>query len=293
MKTKRTGLGRGLEAILQSPDTDITSTDISGEFVVGAIANISLDKIEANPFQPRDTFEESTLLELAASIREQGVIQPVTVRKLGYDKYQLISGERRLRAARIANLTEIPCYIRLANDQQMLELALIENVHREDLNPIEIALSYQRLIEECSLTQEKLSEKVGKNRVTITNFLRLLKLHPKVQIALRDKLITVGHARALINVSDQDRVLELLYEIIQNDLSVRQIEETVKVADKPKPKPILKKPTANPFDEVVTNLNKKYGFKVMVTRNPNGRGKLAFSFRNESEFNKLIELLDR
>lgn len=293
MKTKRTGLGRGLDAILQSPDTDITSTDISGEFVVGAIASISLEKIEANPFQPRDSFEQSSLLELAASIKEQGVIQPVTVRKLGYDKYQLISGERRLRAAKIAELSEIPCFIRLANDQQMLELALIENVHREDLNPIEIALSYQRLIEECNLTQEKLSERVSKNRVTITNFLRLLKLHPKVQIALRDKQITVGHARALISIVDQDRVLELLQDIIENGLSVRQVEESSKNPEAIKPKKIRKNKVANDFDEYISKLNKKYGFKVAVTRNPNGRGKVLFSFRNEDELKKLIELLDR
>lgn len=293
MKTKRTGLGRGLDAILQSPDTDITSTDISGEFVVGAIASIALDKIEANPFQPRDTFEETSLLELAASIKEQGVIQPVTVRKLGYDKYQLISGERRLRAARIAELQEIPCYIRLANDQQMLELALIENVHREDLNPIEVAVSYQRLIEECSLTQEKLSERVGKNRVTITNFLRLLKLHPTVQIALRDKLITVGHARALLNIAEPEKVLLLLNEIIDKGLSVRQTEDLTRNTGVPKPTNIRKRNPVHEFEDSVKILNQKYGFKVTVTRTPNGRGKVHFSFRNEEEFKKLVQLLDR
>jgi len=198
MKTKKSALGRGLSAILESPETDITSTDISGNYVVGAIANIPLKKIESNPFQPRNQFEKESLNELAKSIKEQGIIQPITVRKLGYDKYQLIAGERRLRATKMAGLKTIPVFIRVANDEQMLELALIENIHRENLNAIEIAISYQRLIDECKLTQEKLSDKLGKNRSTIANFLRLLKLSPEVQIALRDEFITMGHARALI-----------------------------------------------------------------------------------------------
>ena len=173
---KKTGLGRGLSAILESPETDITSKDISGNYVAGAIANLPIRKIETNPFQPREDFDESSLAELAQSILEQGIIQPLTVRKMGYDKYQLISGERRFRASKIAGIDSVPCYIRVANDEQMLEWALIENIQRENLNAIEIAISYNRLIEECSLTQDELSKRVGKNRTTVTNYMRLLKL---------------------------------------------------------------------------------------------------------------------
>ena len=197
-------LGRGLDKILGSPETDITSKDISGDFVAGAIAEIEINQIETNPFQPRTEFDETALRELAQSIKEQGVIQPVTVRKLGYNKYQLISGERRLRASKMAGLNKIPAFIRVANDEQMLELALIENIHRENLNAIEVAISYQRLIDECSLTQEEVSEKVGKSRSAVANFLRLLKLPPEVQLAIRDGHISMGHARALININDKE-----------------------------------------------------------------------------------------
>ena len=217
-----------MSAILESPETDITSKDISGNYVVGAIANLAIDKIEANPFQPRDRFEEEALKELSDSIREQGIIQPVTVRKLGYDKYQLISGERRYKASKLAGLEEIPCYIRVANDEQMLELALIENIHRQDLNSMEIAISYKRLLEECQITQEKLSERIGKNRTTITNYIRLLKLPPKVQLALRNDQISMGHARAIINLDDEHKQNKIVDEIIKNGLSVRDVEQLAK-----------------------------------------------------------------
>ena len=228
LQNKKRGLGRGLDAILQSPETDITSSDISGNYVAGAVAEINIDFIEANPFQPRTDFDESALNELAESIKIQGVIQPVTVRKMGRDKYQLISGERRLRASKLAGLKTIPVYIRVANDEQMLEMALIENTHREGLNAIEVALSYQRLIEECNITQEELGEKVGKDRSTVTNFLRLLKLPPEVQVALRDGFISMGQARAIINIDDKTKQLIILKEIIDKDLSVRQVEELVR-----------------------------------------------------------------
>lgn len=224
-------MGRGLDAILGSPETDITSKDISGNYVVGAVAEIDINLIETNPFQPRTEFDETALNELAASIKEQGVIQPVTVRKLGYNKYQLISGERRLRASKLAGLSKIPVFIRVANDEQMLELALIENIHRENLNAIEVAISYQRLIAECNMTQEEVSEKVGKSRSAVANFLRLLKLPPEVQIAIRDGHITMGHARALINIEDKEQQLKLLQKIIEDELSVRETEE---MADKAK-----------------------------------------------------------
>ena len=224
---KKRGLGRGLDAILQSPETDITSADISGNYVAGAIAQIDIDKIETNPFQPRTDFDETALSELSESIKKQGVIQPVTVRKMGYDKYQLISGERRLRASKMAGLKQIPVFIRVANDEQMLEMALIENIHRENLNAIEVAISYQRLLEECKLTQDQLSEKVGKDRSTVANFLRLLKLPAEIQIAIRDGYITMGHARALVNISDRTRQLIILKRIIDEDAEFRRRAKSV------------------------------------------------------------------
>lgn len=291
-KNKKRGLGRGLDAILQSPDTDITSVDISGNYVAGAIAEIELDKIEANPFQPRAEFDDMALRELAASIKIQGVIQPVTVRKLGYDKYQLISGERRLRASRLAGLSTIPVFIRVANDEQMLEMALIENIHRENLNAIEIAISYQRLIDECNLTQEALSEQVGKNRATITNYLRLLKLPPEIQIALRDGHITMGHARAMINLESDEKQLLILQRIIEQELNVRQVESLVREQNNPSKTtktPVQAVPAV--YKETTKRLTEKLGSKVLIKRSPDGKGTLQISFSNDAELNRLIEFL--
>ncbi|MFU8844925.1 MAG: ParB/RepB/Spo0J family partition protein [Bacteroidales bacterium] len=295
MKTKRSALGRGLSAILESPETDITSKDISGNYVVGAVASIGIDKIEANPFQPRDSFEEISLQELANSIKKQGIIQPVTVRKLGYDKYQLISGERRLKAAKLAGLDDIPCFIRVANDQQMLELALIENIHRKDLNAMEIAISYQRLMEECRLTQEKLSEQIGKDRTTITNYLRLLKLPPEVQIAVREEKISMGHARAIINVDNPVHQLSLLEQIIRKKLSVRDVERLVKEGlltgrqnDTPQSKPLEEKHLI--AKEI---LAVRFKLPVEITKNNKGKGKIVIPFTSETEFDRIISLLDK
>jgi len=235
MNSKKKALGRGLSAILESPETDITSTDISGNFVAGAVASIPIQQIETNPFQPRVDFEQEALQELSDSIREQGIIQPLTVRKMGYDRYQLISGERRLRASQLAGLTEVPCYIRIANDQQVLEMALVENIQRENLNALEIAFSYQRLLEECELTQEELSQRVGKNRSTVTNYLRLLKLPAEVQVCIRDGKISMGHARALLSIEDETAQVSIVHQIIENDLSVRDVEEKVRNYNKPVP----------------------------------------------------------
>lgn len=293
MKTKKKALGRGLDAILRSPETDITSKDISGNYVVGAIANLGVEKIEANPFQPRDHFDDETIAELAESIRNQGIIQPITVRKLGYDKYQLIAGERRLRAAKLCGLTEIPCYIRVANDEQMLEMALIENIHRKDLNAIEIAISYQRLIEECQLTHEKLSERISKNRSTITNYLRLLKLPAEVQLAIRDNKISMGHARAMINVIDQDEQIRLLRRIISNDLSVRQVEEYVRkitnASDKP---PVSATPIPGHILRPVEALGEKLGTGVNIRRNNNGKGNIVISFESDEDFLRIMGIID-
>src|SRR6188768_2770008 len=212
MKTmnKKPALGRGLSALLENAKTDITTKSV-GETaaVVNTVSNIKLKHIETNPFQPRSNFEENALQELSESIRQHGIIQPITVRKLGYDRFQLISGERRFRASQMAGLTEVPAYIRIADDQEMLEMALVENIQREDLDPIEVSLSYKRLIDECNLTQEQLSEKVGKQRSTVTNFLRLLKLPAPIQKSLRDNEISMGHAKALINIDNEDRQLAI------------------------------------------------------------------------------------
>lgn len=292
-KPKKKALGRGLDAILQSPDTDITSTDISGGYVAGAIAEIEIDKIETNPFQPRSDFDEMHLREMADSIKAQGIIQPVTVRKLGYDKYQLISGERRLRAIRMAGLAKIPVFIRIANDEQMLELALIENVHRKNLNAIEVAISYQRLLDECDLTQEQLSKSIGKNRTTITNFLRLLKLPPEVQVALRDGFITMGHARAIIAVENEKEQLKILDQIIKNGLNVRQVEEIVRKLGK-KSMIVHGKKGSLPdrFKQTTAILSQKFGAKVSLRRNNKGEGSIVISFRNDNELDKIISLMN-
>ncbi len=291
---KKRGLGRGLDAILQSPETDITSSDISGNYVAGAVAELNIDHIEANPFQPRTDFDEAALQELAESIKTQGVIQPVTVRKMGRDKYQLISGERRLRASKLAGLKTIPVFIRVANDEQMLEMALIENTHREGLNAIEIALSYQRLLEECQLSQEQLSEKVGKDRSTVTNFLRLLKLPPEVQVALRDDFISMGHARAIINIDDKTKQLIILKEIIDKDLSVRQVEELVRSLNT---KSIKTKKQKNvlplSFITQADNLSKSLNTKVKIDRNNKGKGSITINFKNDEDFERLISLINK
>ena len=286
---KKRGLGRGLDAILQSPETDITSVDISGNYVAGAIAQIDIDKIETNPFQPRTDFDETALNELAESIKNQGVIQPVTVRKMGYDKYQLISGERRLRASKMAGLKTIPVFIRVANDEQMLEMALIENIHRKNLNAIEVAISYQRLLEECKLTQDQLSEKVGKDRSTVANFLRLLKLPAEIQIAIRDGYITMGHARALVNVKDKAKQLVILKRIIDEDLSVRQVELLTREKTDKKQKSVL----PESYKVQADTLAKALKMSVKVSRDSKGKGSLTISFKNDEEFERLIDFINK
>lgn len=293
-KHKKKALGRGLDAILSSPETDITSTDISGGFVAGAIAEIAISKIEVNPFQPRTDFDQMELRELSESIKVQGVIQPVTVRKLGFDKYQLIAGERRLRASQMAGLEQIPAFIRVANDEQMLELALIENIHRKDLNAIEVAISFKRLIEECDLTQEKLSSRLGRNRSTITNYLRLLKLPPKVQIALRDEMITMGHARALITIEDVAYQEHLSDKIINEDLSVRQIEQLVRELEKSETDKVKTGSTTvipEKYQETPDALSRKLGTKVSLRRNNKGTGSIVIRFNNDNELDHIISII--
>lgn len=294
---KKRVLGRGLANILGSPETDITSRDISGDYVAGAVAEIDINLIEANPFQPRTEFDEEALKELAQSIKEQGIIQPVTVRKLGYNRYQLISGERRFRASKLAGLAKIPAFIRIANDEQMLELALIENIHRENLNAIEVAISYQRLIDECNLTQEQLSGKVGKSRSSIANFLRLLKLPAEIQIALRDGHISMAHARALINIDEKEAQLKLLQQIIEDDLNVRQTED---LANKAKSnveenKEQRKQTNYLPehFKTQIKTLSQALNTKVKVKRNLKGQGSVVIDFKNQEEFDRIIALFNK
>jgi ParB family chromosome partitioning protein len=293
MQQKKKALGRGLSALLESPDTDITTRDVTGDFVMGAVAHVLLDHIEQNPFQPRTHFNEEELAELAMSIQQQGIIQPVTVRKMGHDRYQLISGERRLKAARVAGLTEIPAYIRVANDEQMLEMALVENIQREDLNPIEIAVSYQRLLEECHISQEELSQKVGKDRSTISNYIRLLKLPAEVRDAISNKGLSMGHARALITLDDPDRQVAILKTILKNQLSVRQVEELVRKPEKLKPaektEPVL--PLSTTYSTGRDTLNHRLQANVELKVNRKGGGTILIPFGSEEEFSEILSRL--
>lgn len=298
MSIKRNALGKGLSALLENASTDITTTNRSNTepgAVVGAVTNLPLSQVEANPFQPRSHFEEQALAELAESIKIHGIIQPVTVRKMGYDRFQLISGERRFRASQLAGLEFVPAYVRVANDQAMLEMALVENIQRENLDAIEIAISYKRLIDECSLTQEQLSEKVSKQRSTVTNYLRLLKLPAEVQLGIREKKISMGHARALINVEKADDMVDIYHQIMENDLSVREVEELTR--DKKKIEPRLKhKNLTGDLDEKykdkIKSLSKQYGAKIELKSNTQGEGKLIIPFTTEDELARLIDALD-
>jgi ParB family chromosome partitioning protein len=293
MQGKKKALGRGLSAILESPETDITSRDISGEYVVGAIAHVAIEKIEPNPFQPRMQFNEEELAELTLSIQSQGIIQPITVRKMGYDKYQLISGERRLKASKLAGLTEIPAFIRIANDEQMLELALVENIQREELNPLEIGISFQRLLDECQLKQEELSKKVGKDRSTVANYIRLLKLPTEVQIAIRDKKITMGHARALITVEDVKTQVVILHRIFEKKLSVRQVEDIVRNLVPGRHLTSHNEPAVLPvkFEKIRDSLTRKLNTRVEVKVHAKGDGTITIPFRSDEEFDRIITKL--
>ena len=294
--SKKPALGRGLGALLQNADTDITVNSIGKEkgAVVGSVSSIAIKEIETNPFQPRTQFEKEALLELSNSIKELGIIQPVTVRKLGYGKYQLISGERRFRASQIAGLTEIPAFIRIANDQEMLEMALVENIQRQELDAIEIAFSYQKLIEECGLTQEKMSERVGKKRSTVANYLRLLKLPAEIQLSIRTRDISMGHARALVNIDDEKLQVTLSRRIIKEGLSVRQVEEIVKESKAETSLALKKNPASNlsfTQKKIKEDLSKFLTSKVQLQTNSNGKGKLTIPFTSEKELERIVELL--
>jgi len=292
---KKQALGRGLSALLKDPSNDIKSVEDKGaDKVVGNIIELELDAIEINPFQPRSNFNEETLKELAKSIKELGVIQPITVRKLDFNKFQLISGERRLRASKLAGLETIPAYIRIANDNESLVMALVENIQRHDLDPIEVALSYQRLIDEINLTQEELSDRVGKKRSTITNYLRLLKLDPIIQTGMRDGFISMGHGRALISVEDDDAQSDIYHKVVSQNLSVRETEALVKkYQDSLKPQAV--KQTTKSFEVAETDQKVFTGFfgtKVDVKVAGNGKGKITIPFHSEEDFNRILKLIN-
>ena len=282
---KKPALGRGLSSLLQNTNTDVTSVN---ESPVGSISEIALSSIETNPFNPRTNFEKEGLFDLRASIVEHGIIQPLTVRKMGNDKYQLISGERRYRASQLAGLEKVPVYIRIANDQNMLELALVENIQREDLNAIEIALSYERLLSECELTQDQLSEKISKSRSNIANYIRLLKLPAEIQLGLKNRLISMGHARALLSLSSEDDQIEMYKEILNNELSVRDIESNVRNKKSNVPS---RRNTLNFDRKTKTEIISFYDSDISISSNPNGSGKLSFKFDSQEDLDRLVKLL--
>lgn len=291
--TKKQALGRGLSALLKDPANDIQNAgDKNADKVVGNIVELELKNIEVNPFQPRTSFNEETLRELASSIKELGVIQPITVRKLSFGKYQLVSGERRFRASKLIGNTTIPAYIRIANDQESLEMALVENIQRQDLDPIEIALSYQRLIDEINLTQEQMSERVGKNRSTIANYLRLLKLDPIVQTGMRDGFLSMGHGRALINIANTGDQLDIYEKIVSDKLSVRQTEALVKNYHKTSSTESAAQPETPKFiKKGMKDFASYFGAKVDVKVAKNGRGKITIPFSSEEDFNRIQKLI--
>ncbi|MCX6171868.1 MAG: ParB/RepB/Spo0J family partition protein [Flavobacterium sp.] len=292
---KKQALGRGLSALLKDPENDIKSVnDKNADKVVGNIIELDIEVIAINPFQPRTNFNEDSIQELASSIKELGVIQPITVRKLDFNKYQLISGERRLRASKVAGLKTIPAYIRIANDNESLIMALVENIQRHDLDPIEIALSYQRLIDEIQLTQEQMSERVGKKRSTIANYLRLLKLDPIIQTGIRDGFISMGHGRAIINIEDQEVQTAIYQKIVSQNLSVRDTETLVKnyhESLKPVVAKVKKTTTFSVAEEQKKSFANFFGAKVEVKIVANNKGKITIPFHSEEDFNRIIKLI--
>lgn len=298
---KKPALGKGLSALLDNAATDITTSSTSTG--MGGVSLIPIESIEANPFNPRTHFDTLLLKELSESIAIHGIIQPLTVRKLGRDKYQLISGERRFRASQLAGLKEVPAYVRVANDQSMLEMALVENIQREDLNSIEVALSYQLLIDEIGLTQDQLAQKISKSRSSITNHLRLLKLPAEIQLGVRDGLISMGHARALVSAGEEEKQLEIYRRVVDEQLSVREVEEIIKsgttktAANSPAPSVN----SANSQELALTatqdvfrlHLSDRISSKVNIKKNLEGNGKIIITFSSEVDLNRIIEILNK
>ncbi len=300
MANKKRALGKGLGALLDDSSDSNKRYDIEKDLLpIGTVANVLLKKIEKNPFQPREDFDENNLIELANSIKEQGVIQPITVRKIEGEKYQLITGERRFRASQIAGLTEIPAYVRTADDHAMLEMAIVENIQRENLNPIEIAIGYSRLMNDYNFTQEVLSEKLGKSRSSIANYIRLLKLPAEIQIGLRQENISMGHARSLISIENNQTQLEIYQDIIAQNLSVREVEEIVQNLGKnesSKKKSTEKKENSeltNHFNQVQEELSKTFETKVQIRTKDGEKGKIVINFSSQNEFDKIMKLVNK
>lgn len=287
---KKSGLGRGLSALLENADTDVTSREVRP---LGSISQIPLNEVEANPFQPRTDFKQEELEELASSIKVHGVIQPITVRKMGYDKYQLISGERRTRAAILAGLTKIPAYVRIANDQDMLEMALIENIQRSDLNAIEVAMSYKRLQDECNLKLEELGDRVGKDRTTVNNYLRLLKLPDEIQVGIREGKISMGHARAMISMDDMAEQIELFHQILEDNLSVRMVETLVK--EKKNGNKADFAITGTDWDPEIDKIRETFADKlkaaVHLKHGGKGKGKVIISYKSMQDLERILGLI--
>ncbi|MBC8054309.1 MAG: ParB/RepB/Spo0J family partition protein [Sphingobacteriaceae bacterium] len=297
---KKTGLGRGLSALLddteavQSKPQNANANEQQPVSSLGSISHVKISEVEVNPFQPRTEFDQEALQELSESIKLQGLIQPITVRRAGANSYQLISGERRLRASKLAGLTEIPAYVRTANDQQMLEMALIENIQRENLNSIEVALSFQRMLDECNLKQEELGERVSKNRSTVTNYLRLLKLPPAIQASIRDGQITMGHAKAILGLEEVDKQLYAHKEIIAKGLSVRKAEELVRDIQQwgQKKNETKAPPVSFEYKKIQDDLASKFATKVSLKVQSNGKGAIEIPFVSEDDLSRILELLD-
>jgi len=288
MSSKKSALGKGLSALLENSSTDITTNNSStNQQLLSNISRIPLNQIETNPFQPRTHFKKEALIELSHSIKEHGIIQPITVRKIGNNRFQIFSGERRFKASEIAGLNEIPAYIRLADDQSMLEMAIIENVQRSDLNAIEIGLSYKRLIDECDISQNELSNRIGKNRSTIANFIRILKLPEEIQIGIRDNLITMGHARALLSFDNETEMLKAYQEILKNKLSVRNTEKLGAIKKAKTPIALSR------FEKrMQSELALNFESNVKINKGNKGNGKIVIPFKNDNDLNRILELLD-
>jgi len=292
--SKKIALGRGLKSLLQdTPSGETENISKPAPPSNSGMSEILISEIEVNPFQPRQYFDQTALKELSESIKVHGIIQPLTVRRLGSNNFQLISGERRYQASKLAGLKTVPAYIRQANDQQMLEMALIENIQRENLNPIEVALSYQRLITECSLKQEELGDRVGKNRSTVTNYLRLIKLPPDIQIALRDNILSMGHARAILGIEAPDKQIFLFKRIIGEDLSVRKVEELVRQMNNGKPAGQTIKPgnaTSREVTQLQSKLSSHFGTKISVTSDGR-KGEIKIPFVSVEDLNRILDIL--
>lgn len=286
---KKNALGRGLGALIEEDEKKEQLQDHS------SVSEIQVRKIQANPWQPRSRFDEVALEELADSIKQVGIIQPVTVRLTPEGEYQLITGERRYRAAKRLGLKTIPAFVRLAEDTNMLEMALVENIQREDLDSIEVAISYERLMNECDLTQETLSERVGKKRSTVANYLRLLRLPPEIQLGIRERKISMGHARAIINLEDPNVQLSVYEKTVSNDLSVRKVEELVKSIQNPPVKEEKESvpPPKKEYEDLRVHLSKQFGADVDFNRNNKGRGRIVISFKSDEDLERIIAILDK